>query len=184
MPGAGDTLRHERVKYERCWADPRYREYSPGEAMLPLFRRMVRRREGKLLDLGCGTRRAGQALHKLGFEVQLADLVPGCLDPGVRLPFRKLNVWGQWPTYDYDWVYCCDVMEHLPPEKVDRSLGNIARHTRQAFFSIHFGPDVFGDGHLHLTVRPFTWWRDKLAEYGEVTDARDLIGMGVFRLRA
>ena len=33
---------------------------------------------------------------------------------------------------------------------------------------------------LHLTVRPFLFWRDLFRELGTLHDARDLIGEGVF----
>ena len=35
---------------------------------------------------------------------------------------------------------------------------------------------------LHVTVMPFTWWRDRLGEVGEVLDARDLMHGGVFHV--
>jgi hypothetical protein len=66
---------------------------------------------------------------------------------------------------------------------VDKVLDNIAQHVDRCFFSIHFGPDHFGQvvGHpLHLTVKPFEWWVVKLAQFGTVKQARDLLGMGVF----
>lgn len=175
----------ERAKYERVWAVDEYRAHSPGEWALPLFRQMVRKRDATLLDLGCGTGRAGRQLAALGFEVTLADLVPAAVDVN-DLPFVKINAWGRWPSQCYDWVYCCDVLEHVPIECVERTLRNIARHCDQLFATIHFGEDHFGQviGHpLHLTVRPFLWWVDILGEFGTVIDARDLMGMGAFRVR-
>lgn len=176
----------ERKKYRACWSDDRYRQHSPGEMMLRLFRHMVRRRTGTLLDLGCGTGRAGVELERMGFAVTLADFVPEARDDAAyRLPFIKRNAWGRWSPEVYDWIYCCDVLEHMPPEKVGAAMDNIAKHSKQAFLSIHFGKDHFGSviGHpLHLTVRPYGWWLEELRARAHVVDARDLVGMGVFRL--
>jgi hypothetical protein len=90
-------------------------------------------------------------------------------------------------SYKYDYAYCCDVMEHIPTEYVMATLQNImATCTEGAFFYICLVPDGFGaliGKPLHLTVRPFMWWRDKLAELGEVVDARDLIMNGMYYVK-
>ena len=104
-----------------------------------------------------------------------------------KITFYKQNLWMPWPDKHWAYGYCCDVMEHIPPEKVDKVLANIMAHCGKTFFSISFQEDHFGRkvGHpLHLTVRPFEWWRDKLAEHGAVHQGRDLIGMGVFFVHA
>lgn len=176
----------ERRKYEKCWSYQQYRLYSPGEHALPIFRQ-VRRKKGKLVDLGCGTGRAGNKLSEEGWKVTFLDFADNCLDWEVakkKPKFIKANLWSKW-NGSYDVGYCCDVMEHLPPEKVDASLKNIFSHCEHVFFNIHFGPDNMGKliGHpLHLTIEPFEWWLEKLSEYGEVKNARDLIGMGCFWL--
>lgn len=179
----------EREKYAKCWADPRYANYSPGEAALHLFRDMVRKRSGTLVDLGCGTGRAGAGLSTLGFEVTLMDFASApALDEGAQaLPFIDRNLCGHWDKQTWDWGYCCDVMEHLPTVQVHPVLQLMSEHCRQLFFTIHFGPDHFGKivGHpLHLTVKPFSWWRDSLRLYGRLVEARDLLGMGAFRLES
>ena len=176
----------ERRKYEDCWSYSQYRNYSPGVWALPLFRQLVRKR-GTLIDLGCGTGRAGAELAEAGFEVTLMDFADNCLDFKVKqkgLPFIRGNLWSPWKGAGrFDYGYCCDVLEHIPPDKVDKVLRRIFAHCDRVFLNIHFGPDNFGKvvGHpLHLTVQPFVWWLAKLGEYGDVRDARDLLGMGAF----
>ena len=180
----------EREKYQRVWAIPAYRNFSPGEHVLPLFRQMVRGKPGSLVDIGAGTGRATQKLARLGWDVWAVDLVADANEcPELRYLERDITedvVWlreAHAKPKVWDQGYCCDVMEHLPQEKVDDALENIFCNCRRVFFSIHFGPDNFGKaiGHpLHLTVMPFEWWRAKLAAYGKVRQCRDLLGMGVF----
>jgi 2-polyprenyl-3-methyl-5-hydroxy-6-metoxy-1,4-benzoquinol methylase len=174
----------ERSKYRECWSYSQYRHYSPGEWALPIFRE-INRKKGSLIDLGCGTGRAGAALSDDGYEVTLLDFADNCRDFEVKekgLSFIRSNLWTRW-SGDWDIGYCCDVMEHIPPEKCEAALKRIFANCVRVFFTIHFGPDNFGQtvGHpLHLNVQPFTWWRDKLAEHGKVVHARDLIGIGAF----
>ena len=171
----------EQAKYEKAWAHPRYGDYSPGEAMLPAFRQMVRKR-GTLVDIGCGCSRATKLLEDAGWDVTGVDFVDA---RETDVPFMKRDLTKWRPRKRWDMGYCCDVMEHIPPEDVDVVLANIMRACERCFFSIHFEQDVFGEligEHLHLTVQPFTWWRDKLSEHGTLAQARDLIGMGVFLL--
>lgn len=175
----------ERKKYEKAWNIDAYHAFSPAEAMLPLFKQMVRGR-GTLIDIGCGTGRASQKLADMGWTVTMLDHVAVKGRP--KLPFIKATVWNDWRVDDgFDQGFCCDVMEHIPPEMVDRTLDNIMWYCHRVFFSINFLPDHFGGqvGHpLHLTVKPFEWWVEKLGEFGTVANARDLLGEGAFDVRS
>jgi hypothetical protein len=86
-----------------------------------------------------------------------------------------------------DWVYCCDVLEHVPPQFTMLAIDQMLRVARLGvFLSIALVPDQFGvwvGEALHQTVQPFVWWRDSLREVGEVVDARDLLIHGVYVVR-
>jgi hypothetical protein len=171
----------EQEKYEKAYATGQYATYSPGEAMLPLFRQMVRKKGG-LIDIGCGCARATKQLRDEGHKVIGLDFVDA---RETDVPFQKHDITEPFPRVAHV-GYCCDVMEHLPESDVDQVLANIMHACDRTFFSIHFEEDQFGAlvGHpLHLTVKPFTWWRDKLAEHGTVVEERDLIGMGAYLVR-
>lgn len=187
MSAANSLAASERRKYKKCWSYSQYRAHSPGEWAIPVFKQ-IRRKKGSLVDLGCGTGRAGKALSEDGWAVTLLDFADNCLDYDVEtsgLPFVKATLWSRW-VGEWDVGYCCDVMEHMPPSKVDAVLKNVFSHCESAFFNIHFGKDNFRRivGHpLHLTVKPWGWWLKKLSEYGEIVNARDLIGMGAFYVK-
>lgn len=174
----------ERAKYEVMWAVPEYRAHSPGEMMLPMFTKMVGAPQpgATLLDIGAGTGRAARRLAETGWNVTMLDHVEGGIE--VDLPLIICSIFEPWPTQaQWDVGYCCDVMEHIPPQEVDAALTHILAHCRRVFFNIHFGPDNFGKviGHpLHLTVQPFTWWVETLAQRARLIHARDLLGFGAF----
>ena len=175
----------EKQKYEKAWAHDRYRVYSPGEKVCFNYVTKCEPEHGRVIDFGTGCGRAALLLHKLHFDVTMIDIADNCLDDEVRERIGdKLIVGNLWEPLDLPRApegFCTDVMEHIPTDQVDAVLKNIMSMVDRAFFQICLTDDAFGDEigeHLHLTVKPFTWWRDKLGEYGTVTDARDLINNG------
>ncbi len=168
----------ERKKYEKAWAFDSYGAYSPGEQMARVFRQLCRK-PGTLVDIGAGSGKGGAALADR-WDVTLLDFVEA---HDTELEFVRANVFGRWPDRRWDYGFCCDVMEHIPPERVDRTLANIHAHCARVFYSICLREDHFGrvvGEELHLTVQPFTWWRDKLKHHGELLDARDCIDTAIF----
>jgi 2-polyprenyl-3-methyl-5-hydroxy-6-metoxy-1,4-benzoquinol methylase len=173
------TAETEREKYRKIWAVPAYRSNSPGEGLVSYFLKNAEWQKGQtLIDLGCGTGRAGLALSRKEFRVTLLDHCEEALDEAVRLeelPFIEANLWElDDHITDFDWFYCCDVMEHIPPERVDLVLHNCAQVARRGFFQIAMFDDSYGDRigeKLHLTVKNGNWWMAALKEHFQVTEA-------------
>ena len=185
---AGAAL-HEQKKYEDAWSIPEYYNHSPGAGFVDYFIHIAEAngadfaKHKSVLDVGAGSGAASRVFKDRGFQVAAFDitdtawkhddihLTTGCL-------WRGIPVAGI-----FDHAYCCDVMEHIPTQFVALSVREIKRRANKAFFSISFSPDYFGGQvgePLHLTVKPFVWWRDCLREVSTVLDARDLGGEGVF----
>ncbi len=186
----------ERATYTDIWAVPAYADVSPGEQCVPLFSEMAgidptTTRGLTVLDAGCGSGKGAVALAAQGFRVSMVDLTDAGLVPAATaLTFVEAALWDDLTRLGYlfggkaDYVYCCDVLEHIPPEftmLVLRRLLDVAR--RGVFLSISLVPDTFGawvGKPLHQTVQPFVWWRDHLNLLGCVVASRDLIETGVF----
>ena len=183
----------ERGTYEAMWDVPTYAEMSPGEKYAPIFRELTKGQHGDtVIDAGCGSGKGALALKAAGYDVHLCDLTDaGLVDAAKALKFTPVCLWDDLkPQLGYqfgskvDWVYCCDVMEHLPTAftmLVAQRLIDAARFG--VFFSITLQPDAFGvwvGKPLHQTVQPFTWWRDALKELGTVKECRDLLTTGLY----
>jgi hypothetical protein len=137
----------------------------------------------RVIDFGCGGGEGGKALKELyGLEPTFFDL----RNYADLSPFIQGSLWHRIPRRNptWDYGYCCDVMEHLPKQFTMLAVSNMLHAcTKGVFFTISFLPDNFGKvigEPLHLTVEIFQWWRDNLRELGEVIEARDIIGEGVF----
>jgi len=178
----------EMAKYEIAWSLPDYvSDGSPGEYYADMFQSIADSQPGdSVIDLGCGAGRGGKALkEKLDLNVTYQDFVK--VD-GVPSPFIQQPLWHDLPKRNPLWKYgyCCDVMEHIPSEYVMLVVHNIMAACDRALFSISFVPDIMGKyvgSPLHLTIQPYTWWCDRLAEFGELTEARDMLGQGVFYVK-
>jgi predicted TPR repeat methyltransferase len=185
----GKIQAREAEKYSTAWSMPGYLEQSPGEVHSDMFKDVTGCKPGdSVIDFGCGAGAGGKALkEKYDLDVTFFDLerYAGCPDPFIQgslwepIPASHEKVW--------DFGYCCDVMEHLPEQFTMLAVHNMLNACRVGiFFSISFLPDHFGKfvgEPLHLTVRPFVWWRDTLQEMGELVAARDFFGEGVFYVR-
>jgi len=161
----------EKDKYRRMWNCWQYRLNSPGERLVGTFLKHAAWEKGdSLIDVGCGTGRAAKALWEKGFRVTMLDIAPNA--PEMSLPFFEACLWDLPGTPYYDWFYCTDVMEHIPPEHVDQSLYNLSEMADRGFFQIALCQDGCGDligERLHLTVRPHLWWLSKLTKHWIVT---------------
>jgi len=177
----------EKAKYKKAWEHKAYRNYSPGEHVSVHYVLKCSPKRGRMIDFGTGTGRGALILHKLGFDITMIDIADNCLDDEVKdeIGDRLVigNLWDKLDLPKAEEGFCTDVMEHIPEEKVDAVIENTLRLCDRVFFHICLREDHFGQElgeHLHLTVKPYLWWLNKIKEYGEVLDARDLINNGWF----
>ena len=173
----------EKLKYDAIWANiASYRNESPSEMLAPFYLHHFGedlQPNDLLLDFGCGTGRAAKSFLSRGLRVGLLDLSSHSLDDGVslltrllpdRLFFREVCLWNlPADLLSAEWGLCCDVMEHIPPEKIDATLTSIASRIKKGgLFSIHLIEDSFGAAigmPLHLTLQPKEWWQETLERH-------------------
>lgn len=159
----------EQQKYEAMWSHPQYRVVSPGEIAVDKFLEVANPRAGETVrDLGCGTGRAGVRLAEVGLEVTQYDFAANCRDEGIDLPFVSHDLTKHIPGSPADYAYCCDVLEHIPPEDVPRVIRHVVIAGQRAFLQISCTEDHMGvliDQPLHLTVKPYEWWKEQLEDF-------------------
>jgi SAM-dependent methyltransferase len=181
-------LETERALYADLWASlPAYAEHAPGTRYLPVLLDAAGDRRGTVLDAGTGSGKGALAVAAAGFDVTLCDVTDaGLVDEAQGFPFVNACLWHPLPGR-YDWVYCTDVLEHVPPQFTMLAISQMLAVAREALvLSVSCVPDGFGvwaGRALHQTVQPFVWWRDSLREIGTITEARDLLSDACFVVR-
>lgn len=189
----------ERETYEAMWQVEDYAKTSPGGQLVPAFLEMsgaspTWRREfpflgpQTVLDAGCGAGKGAVSLKAAGFTVEMCDLTPaGLIAEASDIPFHDACLWHPLRMQlhrTFDWVYCCDVLEHIPTPFVMLAVSRmleIAHHG--VFLSIALQGDNFGvwvGKPLHQTVMGFVQWRDALSELGRVKECRDMLMNGLY----
>lgn len=180
-----EVAKKERSKYEKVWSHDEYRRHSPGmmEAQ-SAFAMMGMHPYETVNDYGSGPARATKFFEEKGLHAIGIDLAENAAETDV--PIFHVSLWdmvGHVPGAHYG--FCCDVMEHIPPEKGDAVLKQIAHLTNKAcYFRIATRPDVMGPRllgePLHLTIKDAEWWLNRIGEnFHEVEvvrqDPRDLV---------
>jgi hypothetical protein len=164
----------EKDKYRLMYASESYREESPGQRQVPAIMELLKP-EGKIIDFGCGTGRAGIELAKRGLSPFLIDFADNCRDEeALSLPFLEWDMTQPIPQ-SAPFGMCCDVMEHIPTADVAVVIDNIMASAENVFFLISTVNDHWGEligSTLHLTVKPHLWWKAMFDKY-QVTFEQD-----------
>lgn len=175
----------EQAKYEKMWQHEAYRRVIPGAQVAEQFLRVAKPRSGStVIDFGAGTGEGAltivilaDALFRAPVRVHMLDFAANCLDADVRkalttqahvLEFSQHDLTKP-VTISAPYGFCTDVMEHIPPEDVDRVLTNILQAAQHVFFQISCVEDACGvmiGEKLHLTVQPPAWWKKKFEDLG------------------
>ena len=124
----------------------------------------------KIADLGCGVGK---------FPLWIKDNFPQHIVIGIEpvfLPNSSDYPQVSWingdstniPLEHVDILTSFDVMEHIHPDEIEKSLKEIARVTDHYICKICTKPSkskgVDGED-LHPTVKPLIWWEDQLLRY-------------------
>jgi 2-polyprenyl-3-methyl-5-hydroxy-6-metoxy-1,4-benzoquinol methylase len=159
------TTQSEKEKYSKVWLDDNYRVVSPAMRHLDHALEWMKPTQGaSITDWGSGSGKASDKLNELGFNVRMIDIASNAYKGELKVIEACL-----WELPNdlgaTDYGICCDVMEHIPTDKVDEVLEGIAKRTGVAcYFQIALFHDTTFThaGALHLSVFPHDLWREKL----------------------
>lgn len=159
----------ERKKYEAVWRHDAYRKVSPGMMEVERAWFVMGCEPGETLnDYGSGPARATKWFQEKGLDVLGIDIATNAAETSVIV--ESIPLWDLKLLRTADYGFCCDVMEHIPPEKVeDVLMWTQARSRHACYYRIATRPDVMGPKlvgePLHLTIRDADWWKAELLKY-------------------
>ena len=158
----------EREKYEAIWKQDVYRSVAPGLNFVSQAIDLLRPPIGaSIADFGCGTGRTTKAFEALGFDAVGVDIASNCLEETV--PFVQAALWDAPKLPRVDYGFSCDVLEHIPMERVRETVAAIHAAVRVGcYLNIDTIPDSMGvliGQQLHMTVMPAAEWERVLRAF-------------------
>lgn len=165
----------ERAKYAEIWGK---QDYSSKD--WKVFAEHIENtipRGDSILDVGCGDGRLIKFLAGKGYDVYGLDITTAQIQ-GIKA--NRLFEDPIWETglrdNAVDWVISTDVMEHLPPEMVQRSIMELTRVAKKG--QVHriatFDDHGYYGHKVHLSVHPIAWWNEQFCSIIEHQDVQIL----------
>jgi 2-polyprenyl-3-methyl-5-hydroxy-6-metoxy-1,4-benzoquinol methylase len=165
----------QRLKYDNQWKKDRYAKFSPGLRSIGRLLEWVRiyekcvSEENPILFAGSGSGHDAIVFHSIGLPIRLFDISANALRyPELEALITIGTLWympREW-TGKFSFVWCADVLEHIPPSRVDESLHELRRVTKGfAMLQISLNDSEIEEHTgepLHLTIRPQEWWRERV----------------------
>lgn len=177
----------EQRKYENLYGNGKeYRQVQPGINFIKrnTFKVMDRLKEAgtKVIEFGSGEGHVIKYLRDKGYDAWGTDIAENSLSFPELEQYKYTCDLGEPQQWDqeFDFIYSCDVFEHLPPESIDNLMENMtnAAPNGKAVVRIALYLDFRGRANinnaLHLTVKPVGWWLDKFKKNNiEVLDCSE-----------
>lgn len=120
------------------------------------------------LELGGARGYVAKILQANGIDVVCIDVSEHCWHTRVVEDFALWDITKTpWPIEDktYDLVYSIAVLEHIPEDKVETVIREMARVSRCAIHGISVTSDPNDIDDTHATIKPLEWWQSKFEEY-------------------
>lgn len=158
----------EKDKYADLWSNQNYKP-SQTQGMIAQALLTGGFTQGDILEFGCGNGAAVEMLISKGLNVQGMDVTLAGLVENRNGHYTEAALWDlPFGDKNFDMTYSTDVLEHLPPDKIEAAIKEILRVSKR--ITVHiiatFSCEMYGQ-ELHLTQQPIKWWKEQFAKSAE-----------------
>jgi len=121
----------------------------------------------KVLEVGSGRGYVSRILKAKGLDVTCLDISEHCYHTRV---VENFVLWDMtqipWPFKDkeFDLVFSCAVLEHIPEDKVNAVIKEMARVSSCGVHGISTTSPPYDIDDTHQTIKPLEWWQSKFEE--------------------
>jgi SAM-dependent methyltransferase len=157
----------EIAKYQGIYSSPeKFPRYGHSNHGAKAVRILQKWGTPTVLDVGCGYNEFVQQVREAMPNTRAIGIDPAC--PGADLHAEAVAL--PFADKEFSVVTSFDMLEHLPECEVEAALAEMARVSTAFIFSISYVPSVnkWQGKTLHPTVRPETWWIEKIMQAGGV----------------
>jgi len=172
MDNIKDIEKSEQDKYRRMYNVDSYKVNSPALRQIHILKGIAEHIKAKrILDTGCGTGRALKEFIDDGYDAIGIDITNNAhineVDNHVLcIPIHRYK------SEAYDFIYCVDVMEHIPEPLIDLTLENLSKLCGKIiYFDIALFHDPFGQiigEELHPSIFNSNVWQEKVSKYFKI----------------
>lgn len=127
-------------------------------------------KESKVIDIGCGKGHYIKHLINSGYRNTLGiEFSSVCSEKYLQnVPHLNIDFLKHCESIkdkEYEICLCMDVLEHIPYEKVEFMVSNIARIGNRSILGIANHSDIFMGEELHIVQETDQWWTLLLKKY-------------------
>jgi SAM-dependent methyltransferase len=174
-----DNTDPEKAKYDNIYSrmdyNAAFKEMSPEEnALRRLDISHYPRHICTALSVGSGTGRGFRYLRDCGYDAFAVDISSEVYKYYIDEPERFFVAPADNLPFEnglFDLTICCDVLEHIPTDRIPESLEEIARVSRGKVIIQVFMATTERVPHMHETVKQKDWWISRLKRIGNITHA-------------
>jgi len=176
LPSDTHSTEDERHKYEKCHEIVNgYKSSNHLVKWLPKIYQLMNP-VGSIIELGAGNgmaleKMAEQGLAVIGLDIAANAGMFAMAEKYPNITAYQQCLWEPWvEPARADYFVTADVMEHLPPERIDEVMLRIKENIRiGGFMQVCSVMDSSGKYYfgtpLHLTIESEEWWEKKLMQY-------------------
>jgi SAM-dependent methyltransferase len=144
---------------------------KPHKPKIEYIKNWVGKVDGKVLDAGCGRGEYLREVMSLGNDVFGVELSKTCCEKYLQdVPHECNNIIDFADKgVKFKKIYSTDVLEHIPPIELDKTLESLSNIGEEFLFLVASGSDKRFGIELHLSNHTFEVWEKILSKKFKIT---------------